>query len=340
MSQLFEDNEWSRDPEGRSFDIVHEQAAFLLEVAILISSLPGVRQPSSEQHTYGFTFLPFSTPYELPGVLKSEAQRIDDLFIYIGDAHKAETPKETDIPAYLSLEFNAGTDTYLLSSAGFNDSDEFTLSKFDAKDYRHSEPNATFEARLKDVGTVTKAELNSLIMSIVMPNEMGDYEAYADKDLQSSQAFESLCELLSQKALTQTEAFYFVFGDEETEFHFTKENGQTTSFTISYYDPRRNLPISVEYDISVDFTLRFFSHEESEKHPFIPTGEEINFARSILKAELSSFEPQLFKVDEEGVVIEPESKPTDYEHRLSNELSGLVDAVLNKLGLNPPNPGT
>lgn len=330
MTYIPEEYEWSQNPEGEALDIIGEQAAFFQEVATLIGSLPGTKQAGSENHTFNFANLPFSTPFELPQALEGKRQAIDDISISVGDAHIPENPKDTTISAYLSIEFDVGNDTYTISSSGESGAQEYTLYKLEAP-IRRGEP---FEKRLTSAGTVTKAEVNAFLMGIVLPNSAGDYSAYADKDLQSAEAFESLMELLSQKALTQSDAYYFAFDDKETDFHFTKENGQTTSFTLNYFDAKRSLPIAVEYD--ADLSLRFYSFENNEKHLIIPTGEEINYVRGILKKELAAFEPEQFE-QERGVTIEPASQEPNREHLISNELSGLVESGLDQLGLNPPN---
>ncbi len=351
MSQPFEDIEWARPPEDEKLDILQEQAAFFQDLADLVATLPSVKQPASETHAYAFALLPFSTPVEFPAAIKPLAPQIDVFYVHLGDPHIAESDKDADIPAYLSIDFHTQTDMYTVSRSGEHDTNKFALMKVALRDYRHGKQDSEFDQRIAEVGTISKAELNAFVMSIVLPNEANDYSAYADKEIQSSDAYASLNELLGIKALDQTDIYHFILDDEETDIHFIKEHGQIVSITIGYYDRLRNVPITVEYDLGTEFVLRFFSIEEDEKLPITPTADEVNYLRLILTKELSKYSPDFFatvkrdgigdqKEDDKGdtgSIIEPESASTDYEHILSNELSALVDTTLDQLGLNPPN---
>lgn len=313
----------------KPMDILSEQAAFLQDISTLISELPSSQQASSENYTFTFPILPLSTPYELPGDLKPYANEIDDISVSIGDAHAPEHADDEDRPAYLSIDIAVGNDTYTISRSGLAEDNKDILP------IHRINTTPQSEQHIHQAGYITKAELNTLLMSIALPNALGDYSAYADKELQSSQAFESLKELLSQKAYSYNESLTFLLKSGEADIHFSKEAGQLTSFTLSYYDEKQRLPVAVEYDIDSDFRLSFFSIEDGEKRIIIPTADEISDARILLKQEIAALSARrLGFYDDEIVDDHTESQ----QRVVSNELAGQADDVLSELGLNPPNP--
>ena len=315
-------------PES-SLDILSEQAAFLQDISTLISELPSTQQASSENYMFTFPVLPLSTPYEMPAALKPLAHQIDDITIHIGDAHTPEYPNDEDRPAYVSVDITAGKDIYTFSRSGLVEGNNASV------ELRKIETSPEGEPQIDLVGTITKAEINSLLMSIALPNAIGDYSAYEDKELQSSRAFESLKELLSQKAFSYNESLSFLLKSGEVGVNFSREAGQLTSFTLDYYDEKQRLPVSVEYDIDSDFRLSFFGIGDGEKQVVIPTADEISAVRSLLRQEIAGLSARrLGFYDEEIVDDQSESQ----RRVVTNELTGQAEDVLNELGLNPPNP--
>lgn len=326
--------EFDPTPLEETRDILHEQASFLQDLATLISELPESRQAESESHTFAFPVFSPITQYEFPIALRTAASTIDNITITIGDAHTPEYQGDEDRPAYLSIDLAAGPTTYTVSRSGVDDTDTFDLYKIDTTAYHHGESNDTFEPRVQNAGTITKAELNALLMSIALPNSLGDYSAYADKELQSSEAFESLKELLSQNAYGQRESVAFLLCDGEVDMHFTREGNQLTSFTLNYYDEKQRLPVVVEYDIDSEFRLSFFGIDDGEKRPLIPTADEINYVRRLLQEELTAIESHQAVLQEDVIADDHE---IEARARVAhNELSAQADEALTELGLNPP----
>lgn len=333
----FNPSEKGPNTPEEAYESVREQAAFLQEASEVMHLLPTLKQPVSDSHIFDFIVLP-STDYAFPAALDSLKYKIEAISVAVGDAHRAESDKDTSVSSFLSVEFIVGEITYTVSATGDETTDAYILTRFDGAGYAHSESGRTFNDRLEEVGTLTHRELNAFLMSIAMPNTMHDYEAYADKNLLSAEAYESMIELLAKRSMERIDNYHFMLDDEETDVHFTKESDQTISFDIIYYDDRKNMPVCIEYQSGTQFTLAFFMLDGEKKLPFAPTGEEINRARQILLKQLKVVTAESFPTNH-GEVIEPESAPTGSEHALDNEITGHVDDLLNELGLNPPNTG-
>jgi len=325
------------DPSGPEVrTILQEQALFLQDVSELMSTIVSLGQTTNERHAFEFITLPFITDFQLPNALKPIAHEIDTITVHIGDSHEATEQYDENIPPFISIDFETPTHTYTLSRAGMDDSEEPQLHKLELSDYRHAEPESNFIKRLARIDeSISVEEFNSLLMSIVLPNEAGDYKAYADRQLQSTDAFRSMCELMEKRSM-QHESFYELdFQDEESSLYFTKENGQITSFTFSYFDAEQSRPLRVEYDNSSDLNLCFYSEEDVETAPIIPTAKEISYARLVLDKELSHLGVGRFAQLHDGIV-EPEG-PTAADEEKEHVIKEAVEQILNELGLNPPN---
>ncbi len=332
MHRHNEHSEFQATHRGVELDIVREQGAFLQEAATIMADLPSVRPADREDHTFHYPVLPLSTPYAIPEALGLKNSAIDEIEITIGDAFEAssDTPAR---PAYLSVDIHSGENRFTLSRSGLNGTEELEVTKLDLSGVTtKSESESDFLKRFSSAGGVSVAELNALMMSIALPNSYDDYSAYADRELQTPEAFSSLVELLRQKSIGDSASYVYNLERAGGSLFFTTENGQTTSFTLHYFDARRQTPIVVEYDVESDFRLRFVAVEDEERHVILPTADEIRFARSLLKREVITAVPEpLTQEDAENLV----SEDTDY--RSSNELSGYIDDTLDELGLNPPN---
>jgi hypothetical protein len=324
--------------EVPEFDIIQEQAAFLQEVAMLIADLPEIKQPDREDHTFHFPILPYSTPFEIPKGLKLSHSDIDEVDIFMGDVHVPEHANDTPRQPYITVDVTSGNTTYKFSRSGEEEGPELALVKFDLEGHSPYEHDTEFKKRFTEIGSVSTDELNALLMSIVIPNDASDYDAYRNKELQSPAAFESLKELLRRKSYQTSSVYFFELQDGESTLLFTKDDSSTTSFTIQYFDEKLKVPVVVEYDVESDFRLRFFTYGDHKKQVIIPTAAELRNVRNLLKNEVNPYMMETF-LDEEQSQTEGNPEEMLTAEPSNNELSGAVEDVLNELGLNPPDTG-
>jgi len=317
-------------------DIIREQAAFLTEVATLIADLPEMKQPDREDHAFHFPVLPYSTPFEIPKSINLVHSEIDQIDIFFGDAHLPEHANDKPRQPYVTVDISAGDTVYKFSRSGEDEGPDLALTKLDLKNYSPNELHSDFQNRLTDNGTVSSAELNSLLMSIAIPNEASDYSAYHNRELQLPSTFESFKELLKQKSYHTNSTYFFSLRDGEASLVFTKDNSDTTSFTITYLDEKRKLPVVVEYDVESDFSLRFLALDNEQRQTILPTPQELRNITDLLKNEVTPYIAGQIPDEAEA------QNETDPEKLLtaepsSNELAGAIEDALDELGLNPPN---
>lgn len=318
--------------------ILQEQAHFLHDISELTGTIDTLLQPSSEKHAFEFLMLPYSSRFELPDILKPLANDIDSIHVYIGDARQAEKPDDIDVPAFLSVDFDTPTTRYNFSNTGLSEEVETPLYKIDTTGYQHSEPDFRFVGRIGTLGQISRKEINAFLMSIVIPNERGDYAAYSESELQSSSAFSSLCELLEKQALSHKEDYEFVLSDNDSELFFSKEDGHVISFTFNYFDYSKNRPMHVEYNNKSDLNLKFFVYEDDTNKTLVsPSNEEINYARMILRKELEPVTPVgLDTAQLETRVDTTNSLEANEEKELAAFSKESVERMLRELGLDSP----
>ena len=341
LMNLFEGNSSREKPAKPSteLDIIREQAAFLTEVATLIADLPEMKQPDREDHAFHFPVLPYSTPFDIPKSINLKPHEIDQIDIFLGDAHVPEHENDKPRQPYVTVDISAGDSVYKFSRSGKEEGPDLALTKLNTANYSQSELHTDFQNRFTDYGTVSNAELNSLLMSIAIPNEASDYNAYSNRELQSPSTFESLKELLKEKSYQTNSTYFFILKDGEAGLVFTKENSDTTSFTITYLDEKRKSPILVEYDVESDFSLRFFVLDGEQKQVILPTPQELRDITKLLQNEAIPYTAEQISEEAESQnETDPEKLLTSEPSR--NELAGAVEEVLDELGLNPPNTST
>lgn len=321
--------------------ILQEQALFLHDISELTSNIASLDQISSERHSFEFLPLPLSTEFIIPEALKpiSNQNQIERITVHIGDSYKAVHPNEEDIPPYILIDFQTQTHTYTLSRTGMDDTEEAQLHRIAIDKHQHSEPETNVIQQLEPINkNISVKEFNSLLMSIVLPNEAGDYRAYSDKQLQSADAFRSMCELLKNRAMQHTVAYEFDFKDNESVLYFLMTNDEVTTFTFKYFDPEQNQTVRIEYNNSSDLTLRFFRQEDLEKKPIIPTAADISYARLVVKKELLPMSALNIEPLNNSIVMPP--LRTDAEIETDLIVREEIEKLFNQPGFNPPNTST
>lgn len=326
----------------------------LVDVSTLIEALNTYHQADQIDHELTFPILPLS-PIQIPDAFS--LANPDYITITAGKTkvRKRDGASESDqseVLTYLSIDIIAGNNILKISREGEHPDEEvedviFDMTQNDSsrtiRDELRSETDDQFAKRLHPVDKVAKSEINSLLMSLALP-ENQEFSHFADKNLLELETFTYLIEALRTKALETHTAGAYMFQKSETELTFQKKDGDE-SFTINYVNPLTNQAIIVTVDTSTGFDLKFSIYNNGGIHYINPTTEEIEFVHNLVKMELHSVIDVTETVDdysslgtddpEDIAVNNVEERDAAAFKRLERE----VGHILNQDGFDTPNTG-
>jgi len=347
----------SGSPEKRPQDKerLRQVGDLLIDVSTLIEALNTFHQADQIDYDLTFPVLPGS-PIQIPEVFTPKDP--DYITITAGktklDAREDENGMflPSQIATHLSVEIIAGKDTLMITRESNDDDtegDDIILNTTQnnpnvaLRDELRGETSADFEKRLTSVNKVSKAEVNSLLMSLAIPDNQ-EFSHFADKDLLELNTFTYLIEALSIKALEASSKGIYMFQKSETELTFEKKDGDE-SFTIAFVNPLTNQAIIAVADTRTGFDLKFSIFSDGRLTPISPTSEEIEFVHNLIREELAEVTKTTDNIDSHHLIQpnNPEDiavKIVEASDRLELELfQHEIDNVLDQDGFDTPNSG-
>jgi hypothetical protein len=314
-------------------DLLKDHALLLNETSTL-SDLVVPRAFDQEQVSFLFPILPYSRPVFIPESLGIKVSDVDYVQVTVGDAELPNELNKSGTPSFLSIDIIAGNKTILLSRSGTNEGKgqpDWAYTPLDGEEYDALTEESSSHG-LSDLDTSTllgiasqtklkNGEINKLIMSLASLELLDEKdEAYDSKNLLSSELYETLRDALREKALQTTELRGYMLSDGETEVIFTRCDDQLESFTINYFDMKRQEAVSVQCELQ-PFDLKFYTFGYSEtighKLQLIPTTGDISDVRRLIRDEIELIKPGTLSGEND------KQKPT---------------SELDQYGFNPPNP--
>ena len=287
-------------PEKRPQDKerLRQVGDLLIDISTLIEALNTFHQADQIDHDLTFPVLPGS-PTQIPEMF---TPKNPDYITIIAGKTKLNPPQSqgdgVSIPAriatHLSIEIIAGNDTLMITRESNDDDIEgddiiLNTTQNDAskslRDELRNETIVDFEKRLTPVTKIPKSEVNSLLMSLALPDNH-EFSHFADKDLLELNTFTYLIEVLNTKALEKSSKGIYTFQKSETELTFEKKDGDE-SFTIGYVNPISNEAIIATADTRTGFDLKFSIFSNGRLTAISPTSEEIELVHSLVREELA-----------------------------------------------------
>jgi len=297
------ENEYPQNP-----DRLKVIAGLLQDVSLLITELEANQSIEQTEHTFEFELIGDHEAVIPPSVLKY-IPNIDQISVTIGREDQEEQPSPS--PSFLTIDFTSPDKTITVSRSGYEDGvhdtdilmDTSFHEKFSykndgtafipatAKEQMQQESTEDFLARQQQIKKISREELNILIMSLVYPDSERGYQMFTQVDLLSPNTYDSLREFFQLSAWNNRSSMTHQFENSEAQFLYHKEEGQPVSFTIHYPEDRTGQIITAQSNLDTDFRLEFNTYENSEKKPYFPSTDEIQYLRSILYAEAASVNP-------------------------------------------------
>lgn len=275
----------------------------LVDVSTLIELINAHNKADNIDYRFVFPILPFSSTV-FPEALD---QKEPDYIIITAGKTKLQEQESSNptIATSLSVEITVGEKTYKISrdSDGENDSEETNDIIFDMsqkgssslslRDEIRGESEQEFIKRISHIPKIPRHELNSLLMSLALPNN-GDYTSFKDKDLLNPDIFNYLIEAFRTNALEagMQGTYLFHISDEsignDIELNFEKKDNDE-SFTVSYTDPKTDRVIIVTADTESGLGLKFYEYDEGlERDIDYPTTDQIKLIGRIIHNELET----------------------------------------------------
>lgn len=154
------------------------------------------------------------------------------------------------------------------------------------------ESDEEFSQRMTSVAKIPRHEINSLLMSLAIPNN-GDYSHFGDKNLLDLETFTFLIEALRSNAFDADVRGIYLFQVNEAkywgdaELKFEKINGDE-SFTIAFTNAETDQTLLATANTKTGFDLKFYSYESGTSTGLSPTTDEIVFLQRVIHNELHS----------------------------------------------------
>lgn len=325
----------------------------------------GTLNPS---HTFSFEIIG-EHKVEIPHKIAKLIPDIDQITVTIGQ-------DDATAPSYISVDLISPIQTATLSRSGnpedepefdqilhfdTNETAKNTITPFKVrsdKDILHGETDEEFARRIIAINKISRKEFNTLLASLVYPNEDRDYTAFERADLTSRDVFDSLKESFQLAALNNTNASMYEFSQSDTKFSYFKSDEQPLSFTIRYPEEKTGRIVVAHSNLETDFRLKFNTYEEvshtlhagnvavidknliDEAVPYYPTTDELQYVRSLLATEIVSMSP-ITTANEASLVDETTpDQALETSGRDTLIMSDVyIQNMLNRLDGDAQNPG-
>lgn len=354
----------NNDGGPSSPDRLEAYAGLLGDVSRLITEVDANQRSPRSEHTFTFEHLS-EFRAEVPQIVSELMPDLDQI-----DVTLIKTSPDDDMiddgPSIVSIsvDFISKTKMITMNRTAHGSPDDDTIIdcsyRLDglgpepldgSKKQMQTESENDFIQRISHFEAISKAEFNKLIMSLVYPDEQRGYEMFADADLFSPRAFESLKDSFYFTALNNQSGRGYAFTTNDARISYFKFDGQPTSFTITYPEQYIGQPITAKNDMDTDFRLRFFTTELVENDPFtdgalptqtnyFPTPSDIAYLRSIIETEVMAISPAAVGfADQASDELDPEVIFGDTGAKAIISKAHVAE-VLEQLSFDPTDPGT
>ncbi len=291
----------------RKADLLMDHAHLLHETSAL-SDLLSTRAFSYEQSSFHYPILPYSRPVAIPENLGLKVADIDFVNVTLGGGGVLNEPDVDGNAPFLSIDIVTGEKIVFLSRSGTGENSEESDWIYTPMDSIESQTSIDFDnpPKLDDLDTTTipgaseiqkftNGEINKLLISLAaleLPAEQdSDFE---DKNLLTPQLYETLRDALAAKAFQTSELRRYTLSDGETEIILTREDDQLDTFSLNFFDHKRNQAVSVQCQLQ-PFDLKFFTFghgpEGNHKLQLIPTIGEVSYVRKLIRKEIEFIAP-------------------------------------------------
>jgi len=334
----------------------------LQNISTLMAELEANKAADQTEGTFTFELID-ENEIMIPRAVRDILPGIDQITATIGKV-------EEGTPSYLSITFSSPDKDVIISRSGLDESaytpdvvidtslrqrieykpDGTPYSSISGEHQLQNEAPADFADRQSDLGNVSLAELNALVMSLAHPNPDRLYAQFDEANFLNPAAHDVLRDFMELTALNNQDSNHYKFStDGATLFSFIKKEGQPISFEITYPDKQLRQMITAQSDFEADFKITFSTldatldnpyypgEKEFVRTPYLPSTSEVSYLLSLVKTEIAALHP--INLATPDIEVAGNDHPDAHETATEDPIvfsNKYIEGVLNQLGFDSP----